>query len=151
VTIFDRSWYGRVLVERVEGFASEKEWRRAYAEINRFEKQLLDHGIVLVKFWMHITRDEQLRRFREREKTPYKRWKLTDEDWRNRERWDDYDLAVHDMVERTSTTISPWHLVPANDKGYARVDVLKQVCRAIEARVGGVDDPPPGEKKRRQS
>jgi polyphosphate kinase 2 (PPK2 family) len=151
VTIFDRSWYGRVLVERVEGFASEREWRRAYAEINRFEKQLVDHGIVLAKFWLHITKEEQLRRFREREQTPYKRWKLGEEDWRNRERWEDYELAAHDMVERTSTTLSPWHLVPANDKCYARVEVLKQVSRALEARVGNVDDPPPRQKKRSKS
>lgn len=151
VTIFDRSWYGRVLVERIEGFASEKEWRRAYAEINRFEKQLVDHGIVLVKFWMHITSDEQLRRFKEREQTPYKRWKLTDEDWRNRERWADYELAAHDMVERTSTTVAPWILISANDKCHARVEVLKQVCQAIEARVGGIEDPPPTRKKKRKS
>jgi polyphosphate:AMP phosphotransferase len=149
VTIFDRSWYGRVLVERVEGFACEQEWRRAYAEINRFEKQLVDHGIVLLKFWMHITQEEQLRRFREREQTPYKKWKLTDEDWRNREHWDEYELAVHDMVERTSTTVSPWRLISANDKAYARVEVLKQVCAALEARVGGVEDAPKMTKKRK--
>ena len=141
VTIFDRSWYGRVLVERVEGFASEKEWRRAYTEINRFEQQLTDHGIALVKFWMNITKEEQLDRFHEREQTPWKRWKLTDEDWRNRERWEDYEIAVHDMVERTSTRRAPWILVEANDKLFARIKVLESVCDAIEARVGPAEEP----------
>jgi polyphosphate:AMP phosphotransferase len=147
VTIFDRSWYGRVLVERVEGFASEKEWRRAYAEINRFEQQLTDHGIVLVKFWMHLTKEEQLERFRERERTPWKRWKLSDEDWRNRERWEDYEVAVHDMVERTSTRAAPWTLVEGNDKAFARIRVLQGVCDAIEARVGSPEEPRAPEKK----
>jgi polyphosphate:AMP phosphotransferase len=150
-TIFDRSWYGRVLVERVEGFASEKEWRRAYAEINQFEQQLVDHGIVLVKFWMHISGDEQLRRFREREQTPHKRWKLTDEDWRNREKRDAYAIAVHDMVERTSTRATPWILVGANDKRYARVKVLEHVCTALEARVGPPDEAPTRTKKQRKA
>ena len=136
VTIFDRSWYGRVLVERVEGFATEQEWQRAYSEINHFEQQLVDHGIVLLKFWMHISPEEQLRRFREREQTPYKRWKLTDEDWRNRERWHDYEVAVHDMVERTSTRTAPWILVEGNDKYHGRIKVLQSVCDALEARVG---------------
>lgn len=136
ITIFDRSWYGRVLVERVEDFASEKEWRRAYAEINRFEQQLVDGGTVLLKFWVHLTKEEQLSRFREREKTPYKRWKLTDEDWRNRERWDDYDVAVHDMVERTSTSAAPWILVEGNDKRYARVKTLEEICKALEEALG---------------
>ncbi len=131
VTIFDRSWYGRVLVERVEGFASEKEWRRAYAEICTFERQLVDHGIVLVKFWLHLTKDEQLDRFQERKETAFKRWKLTDEDWRNRERWDQYAVAVHDMVERTSTKIAPWILVEGNDKRHARVKVLRSVCEKL--------------------
>ena len=147
VTIFDRSWYGRVLVERVEGFASEKEWRRAYGEINRFEQQLTDHGIALVKFWMHLTKEEQLDRFHEREQTPWKKWKLTDEDWRNRERWDDYEIAVHDMVERTSTRRAPWILVESNDKLFARTKVLESVCNAIEARVGAADEPQAPEKK----
>jgi polyphosphate:AMP phosphotransferase len=132
VTTFDRSWYGRVLVERVEGFAAEEEWRRAYAEINDFEYQLTEYGIVLVKFWIHITRDEQERRFQAREETPYKRWKLTEEDWRNREKWDAYELAVHDMVERTSSRPAPWVLVEGNDKRYARIKVLKEVCRHWE-------------------
>jgi polyphosphate:AMP phosphotransferase len=132
ITIFDRSWYGRVLVERVEGFASDDEWRRAYAEINDFEEQLTDHGIVLLKYWLHITKDEQLERFKAREQTPHKRWKLTDEDWRNREKWDDYERAVHDMVEHTSTRSAPWILVEGNDKPYARIKVLKTFCSKLE-------------------
>ncbi len=133
VVIFDRSWYGRVLVERVENFARREEWGRAYAEINHFEKQLVDHGIVVCKFWVHIDQDEQARRFEERAKIPYKSWKLTDEDWRNRERWDDYVLSVHDMVERTSTQIAPWTIVPGNDKKFARIKVIETVCDNIEA------------------
>jgi AMP-polyphosphate phosphotransferase len=132
MTIFDRSWYGRVLVERVEGFASEHEWMRAYAEINQFESQLVAHGIVVIKFWMHITAHEQLRRFREREKAAYKRWKLTDEDWRNRKQWEAYQQAVNDMVERTSTRQAPWTLVAANDKNFARLKVLTTVCDGLE-------------------
>jgi AMP-polyphosphate phosphotransferase len=135
VTLFDRSWYGRVLVERVEGFASEKEWMRAYAEINQFEDQLADRGIVVVKYWLHVTKDEQLRRFKEREATPYKQWKLTPEDWRNREKWPDYERAVNDMIERTSTRNAPWTLVEANDKNFARIKVLKTVCDRLEKRL----------------
>ena len=135
VTIFDRSWYGRVLVERVEGFAGEPEWRRAYSEIRDFEEQLVAHGIVLCKFWIHITKDEQLRRFEERRDTPYKRWKLTDEDWRNRERWEDYELAVNDMVERTSTRRAPWTLVEGNDKRFARLKVLSTIIERLAAGV----------------
>ncbi|TVR97773.1 MAG: polyphosphate kinase [Rhodospirillales bacterium] len=141
VTIFDRSWYGRVLVERVEGFASEQEWRRAYAEINDFEDQLVRHGIVLCKFWLHITKDEQLKRFKTREKVAYKRWKLTEEDWRNREKWDDYEAAVNDMVERTSTSIAPWTLVEANDKRFARIKVLKTIRDAVEAGIARTGHP----------
>ena len=133
VTIYDRSWYGRVLVERIEGFARPREWQRAYAEINDFEEQLVQSGIVLVKFWLHITQDEQLRRFQEREQTPYKAWKLTEEDWRNRERWVDYELAVNDMVERTSTRQEPWTLIEANDKRHARIEVLRTICERLEA------------------
>jgi polyphosphate:AMP phosphotransferase len=132
VTIFDRSWYGRVLVERVEGFATEPEWRRAYTEINEFENQLVDAGIALVKYWLHITPEEQLRRFKAREKERYKQWKLTDEDWRNRAKWGDYERAVNEMVERTSTRLSPWTLVEADDKYFARLKVLKTACRAVE-------------------
>lgn len=127
-TIFDRSWYGRVLVERVEGFATEGQWRRAYAEINDFEEQLIEHGCVLMKYWLHISKDEQLERFRLREQTPYKSWKLTDEDWRNREKWDAYELAAHDMVQYTSTHYAPWVLVEGNCKKFARVKVLKSLC-----------------------
>ncbi len=132
LTIFDRSWYGRVLVERVEDFATREEWMRAYAEINLFEQQLAEHDAILVKYWMHITPEEQLRRFRAREKSSYKQWKLTEEDWRNRRRWHEYELAVDEMVERTSTRIAPWTLVPANDKYAARIHVLKTVCDRIE-------------------
>jgi AMP-polyphosphate phosphotransferase len=135
LTIFDRSWYGRVLVERVEGFATEPEWRRAYSEINEFENELVDHGIVLIKYWVHITQDEQLRRFKEREKAHYKQWKLTDEDWRNRRKWGDYERAVNDMVERTSTRAAPWTLVEGNDKYFARLKILKTACSSIACAV----------------
>jgi polyphosphate:AMP phosphotransferase len=131
LTIFDRSWYGRVLVERVEGFAAEAEWRRAYSEINEFEDELVDHGIVLIKYWVHITQDEQLRRFKEREQAQYKQWKLTAEDWRNRAKWGDYERAVNDMVERTSTRVAPWTLVEGNDKYFARLKILKAACSRI--------------------
>jgi polyphosphate:AMP phosphotransferase len=133
VAIFDRSWYGRVLVERVEGFCSEYDWLRAYNEINEFETQLADHNIVVVKFWLSISADEQLKRFKEREKTGFKRYKITDEDWRNRDRWVDYEQAVCDMVDRTSSDLAPWTLVPANDKYSARIQVLKTLCDRIEA------------------
>ena len=136
VTIFDRSWYGRVLVERIEGYATQAEWRRAYAEINQFESELIDHGIVLVKFWMHITKDEQLRRFERRQAIPYKRWKLTEEDWRNREKWDDYEAAVNDMIGGTSTRQAPWTLVEGNSKRYARLKVLQTVCERLEQAIG---------------
>ena len=132
MTIFDRSWYGRVLVERVEHFASEEEWRRAYAEINAFEEMLTDSGIVLVKFWIHVTKDEQYKRFKLREETPHKQWKLTEEDWRNREKWDEYVFAVNDIVEHTSTRVAPWNLIEGNDKRHARVKVIKTVCDRME-------------------
>jgi AMP-polyphosphate phosphotransferase len=125
VTIYDRSWYGRVLVERVEGFARPEEWGRAYSEINDFEGQLTEHGICLVKFWLHISPDEQLRRFREREKVAHKRHKITQDDWRNREQWRAYELAVEEMVARTSTARAPWTLVAANDKRHARLAVMR--------------------------
>ncbi len=146
VTVFDRSWYGRVLVERVEGFASEKEWRRAYSEINDFEQQLVDHGTVLSKFWVHISRDEQEARFKARAEVPYKRWKLTDEDWRNRESWDRYEIAVNDMIERTSTLTAPWNLIEGNDKKFSRIRVLETVCNNIEERLRRENgDAPKGE------
>lgn len=124
IAIFDRSWYGRVLVERVEGFCTEDAWRRAYKEINSFERQLRDFGAILAKFWIHISRDEQLRRFRERQKTGYKAWKLTAEDWRNRAKWPAYEQAVEDMLLKTSTLTAPWRLIEGNDKYYARVKIL---------------------------
>ncbi len=131
--IFDRTWYGRVLVERVEGFAREPEWRRAYEEINDFEAHLARHGVALVKCWLHIDQTEQLRRFQERERTPYKKHKITQDDYRNRAKWETYACAVNEMVERTSTPIAPWTLVEANDKPYARIKVLKTCCDALKA------------------
>lgn len=135
VLIFDRSWYGRVLVERVEGFASEPEWQRAYSEINDFEEQLIDHGIILLKFWLHIDADEQLRRFKAREMTSYKKYKITEEDYRNREKWHAYEVAVSDMVANTSTADARWHLIPAHDKRYARVQVIQTCCEALKQRL----------------
>jgi polyphosphate kinase 2 (PPK2 family) len=131
VAVFDRSWYGRVLVERIEGFASEAEWRRAFDEINDFERQLTDHGAVVVKYWLHITKEEQERRFKERARSPYKSWKLSDEDWRNRAKWEAYEVAVNEMVARTDAATAPWHLVAANDKNAARLEVLTAACRAL--------------------
>src|SRR5690349_5343902 len=131
-TVFDRSWYGRVLVERVEGFCSPADWLRAYGEINDFEEQLTDAGVIVVKFWLSIDKQTQLERFEEREKIPFKRFKITEDDWRNREKWDDYRAAVGDMVDRTSTEIAPWTLVEANDKRWARVKVLRTINRALE-------------------
>jgi len=133
VTIFDRSWYGRVLVERVEGFCSHAEWMRAYGEINDFERQMAAHGAIIVKFWMAISQEEQLTRFKEREAIGFKRFKITEEDWRNREKWDDYVLAVGDMVDRTSTSIAPWTMIEANDKYFARVKVLQTLCDALKS------------------
>lgn len=134
-TIYDRSWYGRVLVERVEGFAEEREWRRAYSEINAFEEQICGQKNLLLKFWLHIDPDEQLQRFQARELVPYKNYKITEEDWRNRDRWQDYVAAVHEMVTRTSTDYAPWSLVPANHKHYARIAVLATLCDALEERL----------------
>jgi polyphosphate:AMP phosphotransferase len=137
VSVFDRSWYGRVLVERAEGFATEGEWRRAYNEINDFENQIVDRGILLLKFWLHVSEDEQLARFKEREVSAYKHWKLTDEDWRNRERWDDYELYGHDLVQYTSTQKSPWILVEGNDKLYTRLKVIETLVDHLEERLDG--------------
>jgi polyphosphate kinase 2 (PPK2 family) len=136
MAIFDRSWYGRVLVERVEGLATVDEWRRSYREINEFEQQLHESGILLCKFWLHLDAEEQLRRFREREVTPWKRHKLTDEDWRNREKRGAYEAAVNEMVSRTSTEYAPWHLIAANDKKHARVKVLTTICERLEEALG---------------
>jgi polyphosphate kinase 2 (PPK2 family) len=136
IAIFDRSWYGRVLVERVQGFCSVDDWTRAYDEINQFEEQLVKSGVIVVKFWLQIGKDEQLARFRERERTSFKRFKITPEDWRNRRKWADYERAVCDMVDRTSTELAPWTLVEANDKRYARVKVLKTLVARIEDALG---------------
>lgn len=135
VAIFDRTWYGRVMVERIEGFCTTEEWKRAYKEINDMEKDLHDAGAIVIKFWMHIDKDEQERRFRERQENPDKQWKITDEDWRNREKWDQYEEAVNEMLMRTSTDYAPWIVVEGNDKYYARIRVLRAVVEAIEARL----------------
>lgn len=135
MTIFDRTWYGRVLVERIEGFASEDEWNRAYNEINNMEEQFANAGCIVLKFWIHIDRDEQERRFHERENTPEKQWKITDEDWRNRAKWDDYERAVDEMIVRTSTADAPWIVVEGNSKYYARIKVLETVVEALEKRL----------------
>ncbi|HIZ14072.1 MAG TPA: polyphosphate:AMP phosphotransferase [Candidatus Mediterraneibacter stercorigallinarum] len=135
VAIFDRTWYGRVMVERIEGFCTTEEWKRAYKEINDMEKDLSDAGAIVIKFWMHIDKDEQERRFKERQENPEKQWKITDEDWRNREKWDQYEDAVNEMLMRTSTDYAPWVVVEGNDKYYARIKVLRTVAEAIEARL----------------
>jgi polyphosphate kinase 2 (PPK2 family) len=133
--IYDRSWYGRVLVERIEGFCKEPDWRRAYGEINDFESQLARHGVVVAKFWLQISKEEQYRRFKERERARFKRFKITAEDWRNRERWDAYQAAAEEMIVRTGTAAAPWTLVEANDKYHARVKVLETLVDAIERRL----------------
>lgn len=135
VAIFDRTWYGRVMVERIEGFCTTEEWKRAYKEINDMEKDLSDAGAIVIKFWMHIDKDEQERRFKERQENLEKQWKITDEDWRNREKWDQYEDAVNEMLMRTSTDYAPWVVVEGNDKYYARIKVLRTVAEAIEARL----------------
>jgi polyphosphate kinase 2 (PPK2 family) len=132
ITIFDRSWYGRVLVERIEGFCRPEEWRRAFAEINAFEQQLVDNGTIVLKFYLNISDDEQLRRFEDRQQTPYKQYKINAEDWRNREKWDAYEAAACEMIEKTSSESSPWVLVEANDKPWARIKVLEAVVDAME-------------------
>jgi polyphosphate kinase 2 (PPK2 family) len=131
--IFDRSWYGRVLVERVEGYATTEDWMRAYQEINDFERELSDSGYLVVKFWLAISKDEQLRRFKDREAKTFKRYKLTPDDWRNREKWDLYEQAMTDMVDRTSSRRAPWTLVEANDKKFARLKVLRTIVERLEA------------------
>jgi polyphosphate:AMP phosphotransferase len=140
VAIFDRTWYGRVLVERVEGFCSEADWLRGYTEINDFEHEMADAGVIVVKFWLQISQAEQLRRFKEREKIEFKRFKITQEDWRNREKWDAYQQAICDMVERTSTGDAPWTMVEANDKSYARVKILRTLCQRLEAELNSIAD-----------
>ncbi|WP_027417804.1 polyphosphate kinase 2 family protein [Aneurinibacillus terranovensis] len=130
--IFDRSWYGRVLVERVEQFATKEEWQRAYEEINQFEKLHTNDGAIVLKFWLHISKDEQLRRFEERVTNPFKNWKITDEDWRNREKWEEYYEAAEEMLAKTDTDIAPWVVVGGNYKWYARVKILKSVVKTLE-------------------
>ena len=132
IAIFDRTWYGRVMVERLEGFCNENEWQRAYNEINECEKELSDWGAVIIKFWVQIDKDTQLARFTDRQNTPEKQWKITDEDWRNREKWDLYEVAVDEMLQKTNTTYAPWHVLESNDKKYARIKALKIVIHAIE-------------------
>jgi polyphosphate:AMP phosphotransferase len=135
IAIFDRTWYGRVMVERLEGFCSNEDWHRAYTEINEFEKELYDWGAILVKFWIHIDKDEQLKRFKDRENTPEKRWKITDEDWRNREKWDQYEVAVNDMLQYTSTDFAPWNIIESKDKKFARIKAIKILIHEIEQRL----------------
>ena len=135
IAVFDRTWYGRVMVERIEGFCSEADWKRAYQEINEMEAHMANAGAVVIKFWLHIDKDEQERRFKERQQNPAKEWKITDEDWRNREKWDQYETAVNEMLVRTSTTYAPWVVVEGNCKYYARVKVLRTVVDALEERV----------------
>jgi polyphosphate kinase 2 (PPK2 family) len=138
VAIFDRTWYGRVLVERVEGFCSENDWLRAYSEINDFEHEMADAGVIVLKFWLQISQAEQLERFKAREKIEFKRFKITEEDWRNRKKWDTYQQAICDMVERTSTGNAPWTLVEANDKNYARIKILRTLCERVEAELAAM-------------
>lgn len=147
ITIYDRSWYGRVMVERIEGFATEEEWKSAYYEINAFEKMLTSFGIVVLKFWLHMDKDKQYERFMERKNDPLKQWKLTDEDWRNREKWDEYFVAVNEMIEKTSTKKAPWIIIPANDQRYARVEVLKEINKAIKEEISRVEKKEKKEKK----
>lgn len=135
IAIFDRTWYGRVMVERIEGFCSSADWHRAYQEINEFEQELVNWGAVVVKFWIHIDQDEQLRRFEERQNTPDKQWKITDEDWRNREKWDQYEVAVDDLLQYTSTDFAPWHIIESQDKRVARLKALMTVIASIEAKL----------------
>lgn len=131
IAIFDRSWYGRVMVERIEGFCTEEEWKRAYREINRFERQLVDFGTILFKFWIHISQEEQLRRFEAREGSQLKSWKLTDEDWRNRQRWEDYAEAVNEMLRKTSTLTAPWTIIEGDCKWFARIKALQTLVEGL--------------------
>ena len=150
ILIFDRSWYGRVMVERLEGFATEKEWKRAYREINDFERQLTDFGTIVIKFWLHISPEEQLARFESRKVTPRKAWKLTDEDWRNRDKWNQYAEAANDMLVKTSTLRAPWVIVEANDKYYARVKIVRELVGTISAAIG-IEPPAVPRKKRKNN
>ena len=135
IAIFDRTWYGRVMVERLEGFCTPADWQRAYREMNDFERQLYDWGAIIIKFWINITNDEQLTRFKARQADPAKQWKITDEDWRNREKWDQYEVAVNDMIRYTSTDFAPWNIIAGNDKYYARIQALQIINGMIEDRL----------------
>ena len=135
IAVFDRTWYGRVMVERVEGFCTENDWKRAYNEINEFERELYDWGAIVVKFWLQIDKDEQLARFNDRQNTPEKQWKITEEDWRNREKWEAYEVALDDMLQYTSTEFAPWHIIESNNKQYARIKAIETVIDAIEQRL----------------
>ncbi len=148
IAIFDRSWYGRILVERVEGFARETEWQRAYREINQFERQLVDFGTIIFKFWVHISAEEQLQRFESRANTPYKSWKLTAEDWRNRNKWDQYEAAVDEMLLKTSTVSAPWTIVEGNNKWWARVKTLRTVVDKLSHELN-FEPTLPGDKKKK--
>jgi polyphosphate kinase 2 (PPK2 family) len=159
IAIFDRSWYGRVMVERIEGFCADEDWMRAYREINQFERQLVDFGTILLKFWVHISKDEQLRRFESRSNDPLRQWKLTDEDWRNREKWDVYASAVDEMLMKTSTVTAPWTIVEGDDKQYARIKVLKTLVDKLSSELNhdpyakGIfetDDKPKSKKKKKE-
>ena len=150
ITVFDRTWYGRVLVERVEGFCAPADWQRAYTEINDLEHELVQGGVIVMKFWLQISQEEQLRRFREREQIPFKRFKITEEDWRNREKWQAYQRAVCDMVERTSTESAPWTLVEANDKNFARVKILRTVCETLEQQLALTSTPTGNKEKEKE-
>ncbi len=135
IAIFDRTWYGRVMVERLENLTPESRWSMAYQEMNEFENELTDSGTIVLKFWLQIDKDEQLKRFNERQNTPEKQWKITDEDWRNREKWDKYEVAVNEMIAKTSTEFAPWHIIPANDKKYARIATLKIINKVLEEKL----------------
>ena len=135
IAIFDRTWYGRVMVERLEGFCRENDWKRAYNEINEFEKELSDWGAIIIKFWVQIDKDTQLQRFTNRQNNPEKQWKITDEDWRNREKWDLYEDAINEMLKKTNTTYAPWHILESVDKKYARIKALKIIIKELERRL----------------
>ncbi|MBQ6649634.1 MAG: hypothetical protein IJM67_00090, partial [Atopobiaceae bacterium] len=141
IGIFDRTWYGRVMVERLEGLCSENDWQRAFNEMNEFEKELADWGAVIIKFWVQIDKETQLERFTDRQNTPEKQWKITEEDWRNREKWDLYEEAVDEMLRKTNTTFAPWHVLESNDKKYARIKALQIVVDALERACA--DEPEP--------
>ena len=153
IAIFDRSWYGRVLVERLEGFATKDEWERAYDEINNFEHLLTDGNYIIIKFWIHIDKEEQLNRFNARSQDPYKSWKLTDEDWRNREKFDDYVTIADEMFEKTDSENAPWVLISGNDKYYARIQILKETLAHIEkqAQRRGLEIPSVFEREERKA